>query len=86
MKKILEGDDLEQKARSLGCDIQGDPITRSVCRRHSRASDAQLQKRVLEAERAIRESRLWLIALISSIASVVSATTALIALIIKLSQ
>jgi hypothetical protein len=79
MKKILEGEALEQRARELGADIQGGPITQSISGRHKRADDFELQKRVLEAERSIRESKLWLIALVSAIASVVSALTALIA-------
>jgi hypothetical protein len=29
MKKILEGDALEQQARQLGVDVQGDLITQS---------------------------------------------------------
>jgi hypothetical protein len=77
MKRILEGDALEQRARELGVDTQGGPITQSISGRHKRADDYELQKRVLEAERSNRESRLWLIALVSAIASVVSALTAL---------
>jgi hypothetical protein len=78
MKRILEGDALEQRAREIGVDTQGGPITQSSSGRHKRADDYELQKRVLEAERSIRESRLWLIALVSAIASVVSALTALL--------
>jgi hypothetical protein len=78
MKKILEGDALEQRACEIGVDTQGGPITHSSSGRHKRADDYELQKRVLEAERSIRESRLWLIALVSAIASVVSALTALL--------
>jgi hypothetical protein len=83
MKKILEGEALEQRARKLGVDIQGGPITQSISGRHKRADDYELQKRVIEAERSIRESRLWLIALISAIASVLSALTALLAVVFK---
>ena len=78
MRKILEGDALEQRAREIGVDTQGGPITQSISGRHTRADDYELQKRVLEAEKSIRESRLWLIALVSAIASVVSALTALL--------
>jgi hypothetical protein len=81
MKKILEGDALEKKARQLGIDIQGDPITQSYVGRHQRASDFELQRRVIEAERSIRESRLWKVALISAIASVLSALAALLAVL-----
>jgi type IV secretory pathway component VirB8 len=41
-----------------------------------------LQRRVIEAERSHRESRLWLIAVISSIASVISAATAIVAVVL----
>jgi hypothetical protein len=78
MKNILEGDALEQRARELGVDTQGGPITQSISGRLKRADDYELQKRVVDAERSIRESRLWLIALVSAIASVVSALTALL--------
>jgi hypothetical protein len=83
MKKILEGDALEQRARQLGIDIQGDLITQSALARRTRASDYELQKRVIEAERSIRESRLWKLALISAIASVASAMAALLAVLSK---
>jgi len=79
MKKILEGDVLEQRARQLGVDIQGDPITQSSSGRQSRASDYELQRRVIEAERSIRESKVWILAIISALASVISAAAALLA-------
>jgi hypothetical protein len=53
MKKILEGDELEQRARELGVDIQGELITQSSLGRHQRASDYELQRRVIEAERSL---------------------------------
>jgi len=83
MKKLLEGEKLEKRARELGIDIQGDAITQSVSGRHKKAYDSELQRRVLEAERAIREHRLWIIALVSAIASVLSAATALVAIFLK---
>lgn len=83
MKKILESDALEQRARQLGVDIQGDPITQSSSGRHKRASDYELQRRVIEAERSIRESKLWKLALISAIASVASAVAALLAVALR---
>ncbi len=78
LNKLLQGDELEKRAIELGIDIQGDPITQSKMGRHKRADDSELQRRVLEAERSNRESRLWLFALVSSIASVISAATAII--------
>ncbi len=79
----MEGDALEQRARELGVDIQGEAITQSSSGRHKRASDYELQKRVIEAERSIRESRLWKLALISAIASMASAAAALLAVLCK---
>jgi hypothetical protein len=73
IKKILTGDELEKEARELGVDIQGNPISHSISGSHIRAPDYELQRRVFEAKRSIRESRLWIIALISSIAAVLSA-------------
>lgn len=83
MKKILEGDALEQRARQLGVDIQGELLTQSSSGRQRRYSDYELQRRVIEAERSIRESRLWKLALISAIASVISAAAALVAVLSK---
>ncbi len=79
MKKLLQGDELEARAKELGVDIKGPPITQSASGTQRRASDSELQRRVTEAERGIRESRLWWLAVISAVASVISAITALIA-------
>ncbi|MGA2067705.1 MAG: hypothetical protein ABSG86_22245 [Thermoguttaceae bacterium] len=76
MKKLLQGDALEKRARDLGVDMEGSPITHSASGRQRRADDAELQKRVLEAERSRRESQLWLLALVSALASLVSAIAA----------
>ena len=47
------------------------------------AAESIIQSRVLEAERHIRENKLWLIALISSISALVSALAAWAAIIYK---
>lgn len=65
-ERASSGQELEQRARQLGVDIQGQPCTGSSSR-----------TRIIEAERASRESRLWLLALISAVASVVSALAVL---------
>jgi hypothetical protein len=52
---LLKGAALENRARELGVDIDGDPRTQSSSGRAPRASDYELQRRVLEAERGIRE-------------------------------
>lgn len=83
MGKLLEGEILEARCRELGIDIEGGPRTQSSSGRSPRASDYELQHRLVEAERSIRESRLWLIALISSVASVCSAIVAIIAVATK---
>lgn len=69
MKRLPTGEALEQRAGELGVSF------------HSLATQAGndhsiLQQRVIEAERAIRESRLWIVALVSAIASLVSALAA----------
>jgi hypothetical protein len=79
MKKILQGEELSQRARDLGIDIQGDARSSSSSGSAPRAPDYELQRRVAEAERSRRESSLWLMALISAVASVISAITAWIA-------
>jgi len=76
MAKLLQGNDLKQRAKDLGVDIQGDPRTQSSSGRTTSASDSELQRRVLEAERSVRESRLWFLAVLSAIASIVSALAA----------
>ncbi len=58
MAKLLQGDELEKRVIELGVDIQGSPITQSVSGRHKRVDDCELQRRVIEAERSKRESRL----------------------------
>ena len=80
MKKLLQGKELEDHAKSLGVDIQGPLIKSSMGKR---ADDNELQRRVIEAERHIQESRLWIIAVISAVASVLSAITAFVAVMSK---
>jgi hypothetical protein len=81
MSKILQGDALEKRCAELGVSIEGSPRTQSSSGNAPRASDAELQRRLLETERSIRESHLWLVALISAIASALSAAVALVALL-----
>ncbi len=80
MSKLLQGDELEKRCIEFGVNIEGSPRTQSSSGHSPRASDFELQRRLLEAERSARESRLWLLALISAIASVLSAAVALVAL------
>jgi len=76
-KRLLQGQELEQRARELGVDIQGSPRTGSSSGNHPRAEDHELQQRVN------RESRLWLLALISAVASAISALAAWAAILRK---
>lgn len=79
MSKLLKGDALERRCAELGVSIEGSPRTQSSSGNSPRASDAELQRRLIETERSLRESRLWWIALISAIASALSAAIALLA-------
>jgi hypothetical protein len=79
MANLLQGDELEREATKLGVGITGEPITQSASGRKKRAPDYELQNRVIEAKRSIREHRLWVLALISAIASVISAIAAWVA-------
>lgn len=81
MSKLLQGEELGKRCIELGVNIEGLPWTQSASGNLPRASDFELQRRLLEAERSVRESRLWLLALISAIAAVLSAAVALVALL-----
>jgi hypothetical protein len=83
MAKLQKGEELEKRACALGIDISGEPRTQSTSGRVPRASDHELQRRVIEAERGNRESHLWVIAVISAAASVISALSAFVALLWK---
>ncbi len=76
---IPQGEELERRALKLGVNIEGDPHTKSASGSAPRAPDHELQRRVQEAERGLRESRLWMLALISAVASALSAAAAIIA-------
>lgn len=80
-KKLLEGQELENRARQLGVDIRGDLITQSASGRMQRAADYEIQRRVIEAERARRDSWLWVLAMLSACASVLSALAAWFAVV-----
>jgi hypothetical protein len=72
MNKLLLGEELRKEATRL-CVSQlnlGDDVP-------------ELQRRVTEAQRHIREHKLWLIASISAIASVISAIAAWTAILFR---
>lgn len=64
---LLQGEELESRARALGVDVQGDLRIQGS------------SGRVSEVERSLREARLWLLAVISAIPSELSAAAAIIA-------
>ncbi len=72
MKKLPVGDKLYKRAEELNVSLA-----------HIGDDNSIVQKRVIEAERAKREGRLWIIALISAIASVISAIAAWCAVLIR---
>jgi hypothetical protein len=56
MSKLLQGEELERRCIALGISIEGPPRTQSTCGNSPRASDVELQRRLLEVERSVRES------------------------------
>ena len=77
MKKLLQGKDLRKRASELGVSSLELSDTKG------NISEPELQRRVIEAERSLREHRLWIIALSSAIASIISAIAAWYAVIVK---
>ena len=74
MSILPAGAALEKRCKELGVDLTvkspggvGGPM---------RASDFELQHRLMEAERSARENKLWMVAVVSAVASVVSALAA----------
>lgn len=84
-KKLLTGDALRVRAEELGVITSGDGLVTI----HGQgtvvlsASEYELQRRVPEAERHLREHRLWLVAMISAVASGISALAAWFAIFLK---
>jgi len=72
--KLKTGDPLLKEAEDLGVSLSeiGGPI-----------NYAELQKRVMEAKRFQRDSRLWAVALASAIASILSAAAAWYAVVYR---
>ena len=78
MKKLPQGKALEKRCRELGIECSGLEIRENDSGENWKVYEFELQRKVIETERSIREHRLWIIALISAIASVVSAIIALV--------
>lgn len=81
MKKLPQRDALKKRCKELGIECSGLEIGQKNSGEHWKVYEFELQRKVIETERSIREHRLWIIALISAIASVVSAIIALLAVI-----
>ena len=86
MKKIPSGHKLIERAKQLGVSLYREdanvpigvmPIMAPV------VSEFEIQNRVMQAEKHIREHRIWVIALISSITALISAVAAWAAVIVK---
>lgn len=82
MSTLPAGEELERRCQELGVDTTGEPRTQSVSGNRPRASDFELQRRLMEAERSARENKLWIVALLSAVASVVSAVAAWVAVMV----
>ena len=82
MRKLAVGEELRKRAERLGVAMETDQSVLVPGKGNVPliAEDYELQRRVLEAERHIREHRLWLVAVISAVASVVSAFAAWLAI------
>lgn len=83
MKKLPQGEALEKRARKLGIECSGLEIRMRDSGEHAKVYEFELQKKIMEAERSIREHRLWIIALFSAIASAISAGAAWFAIFLK---
>jgi hypothetical protein len=71
--KLPQGQALEDRARDLGVSLHE---TIDSSGGHAVLREPELQRRVLEAERSLREHRLWWLALVSAVASAISAAGA----------
>ena len=83
-KRVLDGEALIERAEQLGVNISTEMASVMVTGRGAgeeaeqfeRAPEHEIQRRVMEAERHIREHRLWIVTLVAAAASVVSAIAA----------
>lgn len=83
-KKLLRDGPLEKRAEELGVSSHELYGSRSEGRGGPTTLDEpELQRRVMEAERSIREGRLWMVALVSAIAAAISAVAAWCAVVCK---
>ncbi len=71
-KKLLKGKELDKRMIELGISMANHTV--------GSISDLEwkYQELVMNAERSIRDGRLWVVALVSAIASLASAVTAMV--------
>lgn len=77
--KILSGHELIDQANKLGVSIYRDDANVPIGTKPIIApivSEFEIQRRVMEAERHIREHRLWIVAVISGVIALISAIAA----------
>jgi hypothetical protein len=82
LSRLPEGEELKRRAVELGVDTGGEPRTASSSGRAPFALEYELQRRVIEAERSIRESKLWKIAVLSAITAMISAIASIVSAVI----
>jgi len=70
--KLLQGDALRERVKKLGVS----PWMWDMVDKMGQAAEPKLQRRVMEAERHFRNSKLWWIAFVSVLASLFSAIAA----------
>jgi hypothetical protein len=79
-RKLLTGDALLERAHKLGVSIDSDNVINNAGPAGGMqwipASDYEIQRRVMEAERHIREHNLWIVAFVSMVIAVASAAAA----------
>jgi hypothetical protein len=80
MGKLLTGDRLKAECERLGINTK---MERTHSSTTSDAPDAELQRRLIETKRSIREGRLWIFALVSMIISMLSAAAAWYAVVLR---
>jgi len=81
MTKLLTGQELIDECEKRGIDVRGERVSFEDLKKPHRAqpTDYELQQRLIEYKRHLRESRMWMLALISALTSFASAIIALVA-------
>ena len=82
---LLTGKELEAKAIKLGVSLDSDEVnfTPNSSKAPYTASEATVQRRIIDAEKHLRERWLVVMAVVAAVTSIISAITALIAVWIK---